>query len=366
MIERLQIDGYRSLCDVTIPFDRVTLITGANGVGKSNVYRAMRLLQSLAMGTFGETLAEEGGMPAALWAGDSYGPPRRILRWKLDHDIFSYEMECGLIPTGPDDPSAFRTDPDIKSESLKLGNRLVASRKKARAEVGSLHGNRERLELPLASTESMIHALRDGARYPELAAAREVFAAWRFYHHFRTDPGSPARQRRTGTWSPVLAEDGANLASAWQTLLESGSGEILRQAVDEAFPGCAIVVDSEEGQMEICLERPGVHRLLRAAELSDGTLRFLCLCAALLSPQPPPLLVLNEPENSLHDALLAPLGRLVARSATQTQVVVVTHAAALIDAIESETGAKRVALEMWEGQTRRAGHGGGRRSWTFE
>ena len=70
-------------------------------------------------------------------------------------------------------------------------------------------------------------------------------------------------------------------------------------------------------------------RPLRAAELSDGTLRFLLWGAALLSPRPPSLMVLNEPETSLHPDLVAPLAGMIRSAARGTQVVVVTHSAVL-------------------------------------
>ena len=75
---------------------------------------------------------------------------------------------------------------------------------------------------------------------------------------------------------------------------------------------------------------------LGAAELSDGTLRYLLLVAALLSPRPPGLMVLNEPETSLHPALLAPLARLIGQASSTTQIVVVSHSAPLISALQRE------------------------------
>ena len=74
-------------------------------------------------------------------------------------------------------------------------------------------------------------------------------------------------------------------------------------------------------------------RPLGAAELSDGTLRYLLWIAALLSPRPADLLVLNEPETSLHPDLLLPLGELISAAAGRTQVIAVTHSASLIDAV---------------------------------
>ncbi len=84
-----------------------------------------------------------------------------------------------------------------------------------------------------------------------------------------------------------------------------------------------------DGLFDLNLHQRGMLRPLRSAEISDGTLRFLLWTAALLSPQPPALMVLNEPETSLHPDLVAPLADLITAAAARTQVVVVTHSAAL-------------------------------------
>ena len=84
-----------------------------------------------------------------------------------------------------------------------------------------------------------------------------------------------------------------------------------------------------DGLFELQLHQRGMLRPLRAAELSDGTLRFLLWGAALLSPRPPSLMVLNEPETSLHPDLVAPLAAMIAAAAAATQVVVVTHSRAM-------------------------------------
>ena len=102
-------------------------------------------------------------------------------------------------------------------------------------------------------------------------------------------------------------------------------------------------------RVDVLLLRP-----LRAVELSDGTLRYLLWIAALLSPRPPELLVLNEPETSLHPDLLPALGRLVARAAQATQVIVVSHARRLIAALE-EAGCVSFELEKEFGATQVAG-----------
>ena len=131
----------------------------------------------------------------------------------------------------------------------------------------------------------------------------------------------------------MLSHDGSDLAAALQTIREIGEGDGVREAVDDAFPGAHVSVRCEAG-FEVEMMQHGLLRPLRAAELSDGTLRYLLWVAALLTPRPPGLLVLNEPETSLHPDLLPALGRLITRAAQRSQVVVVSHAPPLIDALQ--------------------------------
>ena len=81
--------------------------------------------------------------------------------------------------------------------------------------------------------------------------------------------------------------------------------------------------------------------MFEAAELSDGTLRFLALAGALLAYRLPPFVALNEPESSLHPDLMEPLAEMVVRAAERTQVWLVTHSERLAKAIE-DTGAGAV------------------------
>ena len=96
----------------------------------------------------------------------------------------------------------------------------------------------------------------------------------------------------------------------------------------------------------------GLLRSLKAAELSDGTLRYLLLISALLSPRPPTLMILNEPETSLHQDLLAPLARLVAGAASRSQIFVVTHASPLADSLLAEADCRLFVLGKELGETR--------------
>jgi len=191
---------------------------------------------------------------------------------------------------------------------------------------------------------------------PEMLTLREQMRSWRFYDHFRSDAEAPARQPQLGTRTPVLANDGADLAAALQTIREIGDGEALDRAVDDAFPGARIEIDAAGDRFQTLMHQHGLLRALTAAELSDGTLRYLLWIAALLTPRPPALLVLNEPETSLHPDLLPALGRLIAHAARESQVIVVSHASRLIAALEEAAAGgvelQSVVLEKRLGETR--------------
>jgi predicted ATPase len=118
-----------------------------------------------------------------------------------------------------------------------------------------------------------------------------------------------------------------------------------------------LAVGGVDAHFELALRQHGLLRPLSAAELSDGTQRYLLLTAALLSPRPPERMILNEPETSLHPDLLPPLVRLIAKAAARSQIVVVSHARALVAAL-GEEGATEIVLEKQLGETHVVGSGG--------
>ncbi|HSJ01253.1 MAG: AAA family ATPase [Verrucomicrobium sp.] len=370
MLKTLHVRGYRSLLDFRLKLGRVTVVTGENGSGKSNLYRSLAMLQRLAEGRFAEAIAAEGGMPSLVWSGPRLRNEPIRVSWSLEHDFFKYELECGLIPATPGDPTAFRTDPDVKREQLALHQggkgHIVARRKGPMVELRSFDKGFEPTHLSLHAPESMLAESRDAARFPGPTAAREILLSWRFYHQFRTDPESSLRRPRIGSWSPVLAHDGSNLAATLRTLQENGRGHLIDEAVARVFPDISWRAVDDQGRFQLQILRPTLKRWLDASELSDGTLRYFCLCAALLTPKPPPLLVLNEPETSLHEALMPGLAELIAQVPEETQILVVTHSQLLASEIESRLTCRRLDLLSHGGETRRTSDGEAKRVWVIE
>lgn len=273
------------------------------------------------------------------------------MRWEISHDDLQIEMECWMIPMVPGDPTMFKTDPDIKLEVLKRANRMMAKRKGPAVVLRGADGKMAALPLPVHATESMISEVREWGSCPAVVAARETLLAWRFYHHFATDARSALRQTSVGFWSPVLDGDGGNLAANLQTLVECKRGGELNVLFEKAFPDCEWKAVDEMGKFQLRLLRPGLKRWLDASELSDGTLRFFCLCAALMATKPPPLLILNEPEASLHADLIEPLAELIGKASQDSQIIVVCHSKALVEALKEQCEPKVVDLVSFKGKT---------------
>jgi len=370
-LTHLAVAGYRSLQQLTLPLSGLTLVCGSNGSGKSNLYRSLGLIAAAARGDLVAALAGEGGLPAVFWAGpertsaamrrgeqpvQGSGGRREAARLRLGFagKTLSYAIELGY--RADDHTSAFVLDPEIKREWIWAGGpfhprSLLVQRTGAVVERCGEGGRAMPIALEVSPHESLFTAVSDPLEAPEVFQLRRTILSWRFYDSFRTDRQAPARSGRIASRTPSLAADGGDLAAAVQTILEIGDRDAFQGAIADAFPGCRLTVETTLPVFRLQLQQPGLLRPLDAAELSDGTLRYLLLAAALFSPRLPPLLVLNEPENSLHPDLLAPLSRLIAAVAERSQVWVVAHAELLITALANTPGCTLLRLEREVGAT---------------
>jgi predicted ATPase len=349
MLRELRASGYRSLRQIALELSPLTVVVGANGTGKTNLYQALQLLASAAQGTLAQFLAAQGGLPSAMWAGPRRKHESHRIELWIDVEDLAFELQLGVIPPPQ---GAFALDPDVKEERVLVpdGGKLhpAAERRANSAWSRDAEGRRTAFPFQLWGGESMLAQVVEPQRFPLLAELRARLGRWRFYHAFRTDADAPARQPQVGVRTPALAHDGRDLAAALMTIREIGDGVALNDAVSHAFHGASLDLTSESGRFSFRLQVPGLLRPLEPSEGSDGTLRFLFLLAALLSPRPPPFLALNEPETSLHPDMLEPLSRLIVSASKRGQVFVVTHSDALARCLD---GATVHALQKHDGAT---------------
>lgn len=345
-LTEVKVAGFRSILQIRFPLRRLTVLVGANGVGKTNLYRSLELLHAAARGTLAEEIAREGGLGSIHFAGElrKQDKPQVTLMARLD-DVLEgdgeIEYRCTLgFPTPVD--ASFPTEAQVKAESLvaQIGRRQteLMERKGPAVWARDGEGKRAQAETELLASETALSNLRGG--YRTVDAVRQVISSWRFHHGFRTDPDSPLRKPAPAITSPMLHADGSNLAAVFATIRHIRQDSVdLDEAVEHAFPGARLTVPPPEDKASFSMSFPDLpKRQFGAHELSDGTLQYLALMAALLAYRLPPFIALNEPETSLHPSLLPALGRIIARAAERTQIWVVTHSQVLADAIAEESG----------------------------
>ena len=362
IVREIHAANYRSLRSIRFPTGRLTVFVGANGVGKTNLYRMLQLLQASAAGTLARELAAEGGMQSAFWVGKRRaGETARITLSAGFGEVtegspaYSYEVQIGVPPPGG--PGAFPLEPDIKEEALLFHHRGRATklleRRRRTVMARDADGKRTELSGELLASETALGSFNEPQRFPEIHAIRQMMLDWRFYHGLRTDAEAALRRPCLAVATPTMASDGSNLAAVLATLIHIRRDTVaLDRAIEDAFPGAVLSVPLPEREASFGMVFPDhPRRVFEAMELSDGTLRYLALAGALLSLRLPTFVALNEPESSLHPDLLEPLARLIAQASERTQIWLVTHSERLAAALAKHGGVQPRTVIKKDGET---------------
>jgi predicted ATPase len=363
VVSQVRAAGYRSLRSINFPIEGLSVFKGANGTGKTNLYRALQLIQASAAGTLSYELAAEGGMESALWAGPrkKHEPAQISLMARFaspagdkSDDVFSYQVSVGLASP---DSAAFSLEPQVKEEALTFhhGARPMKLLERKGPHVVARDDKGLRVDVgvePMAS-ETALGSIAEPERFPDLELIRRTLLDWRFYHVLRTDRDSPLRRPCLAVTSPTLSSDGSNLAAVFATLVhirQDSAG--LQQMIRDAFAGAQLVVPPPERTASFGMIFPEFRgRVFDASELSDGTLRYLALAGTLMAYRLPAFIALNEPETSLHPDLLAPLARLIVQASSRTQIWLVTHSEQLAASLQKHGGIKPYTVVKRGGET---------------
>jgi predicted ATPase len=335
----IAISNYRSIRRLSIPIHPLSVFVGENGVGKSNLYKSLSLLRDAATGRITRTIAEEGGLASVCWSGLRKRGEDGRLRLSARFERLKYSIEIGYPSP---DAAAFAGEPMIKEECIEAtqGKRTVKlmERKNSLVSVRDDSGTWSSRKDAVLPSETALAGFYDGKQCPEIDLIRNAMLAWRFYHDFRTDPASPIRKPCLAITTPSLCADGGDLAAALATLYTiRGDATDLQDAIQDAFPGADLSAWEQGGLCDFALRLEDMPRPFRAHELSDGTLKYICLLAVFMGHRLPPFIALNEPETSLHPSLLAPLARLIAKASGRADIWIVTHSEHLMEALRAES-----------------------------
>jgi predicted ATPase len=290
---------------------------------------------------------------SVCWSGIRKRGDDGRLQLSARFDRLKYSIEIGFpSPLA----AAFAGEPMIKSESIEAtqGKRTVClmERKNSLVNVRDDSGAWVSHKDAVLPSETALAGFSDGKQCPEIDLIRNAMLGWRFYHDFRNDPASLIRKPCLAITTPSLSADGADLAAALATLytIRQDATDI-QDAIEDAFPGAELRAWEANGLCEFDLQLADMPRPFKAHELSDGTLKYICLLAVFMGYRLPPFIALNEPETSLHPSLLAPLARLIAKASSRADIWIVTHSEQLMEALRSESSVPLRRVIKSEGAT---------------
>ena len=413
LFHRLKFSGLLSFGPegIDLPMEPLTVLIGPNGSGKSNLLEAISLFQAAPRG-ISEPISGMGGVREWLWKGleapDSIAleamvdyPPTRTLRHSLTLSdqggrplVADEQIEPSKKHSG--DPSGYRyyrpppltladqggrllvADEQIEPSEKHSGDpsgyryyrppqwdeREMLKEAKAKSPQSSksrnvnvhtptmfIDQNRGVVEFfrTFEQENSLLYsfAMMD---YPALWYLKHQYEQIRLYRSWSFGPHAKLRQPcNAHARSDFLDEGGENLPLVLSQLHGAHKKSFL-SALSKLFDG---IVDIQcpvtGGTVALFLEESG-NRSIPATRLSDGTLRYLCLLAILLHPEPPPLICIEDPELGLHPDLLPTLSDLMREASERTQLIVTTHSDVLVDTLTDQPESV-VVCEKHDGQT---------------
>lgn len=342
-LDKLTVKGFKSIQSLeNFELRKLNVLIGGNGAGKSNFIDFFRLLRAmmelplpgLANASLQSYIAEGGGSDAFLFNGPKVTPCIEI-ETCFDQKIY----QIRLIPTSEE---AFFID--YECSRYQQENRMCHVFD-AR-EVIKAHGLSPYLR-SFSSKPITLHAKNFGEEsFLSLAGdnpSRDVYNAissWRIYHFHDTSKTAPMRRSETIDDTEYLRFDAANIAPFLYFLKEYCT-DSYRQIIDSVslvapFFGDFILKPNAQEKVRLNWHQKGSDYPLRPYHLSDGTLRFICLATALLQPNPPSTMIIDEPELGLHPYAIEILAELIQAAAERTQLIVSTQSPALVDCFQPE------------------------------
>jgi predicted ATPase len=373
MIKRLEVDGYRLLNEFFANLGELTIVIGANAVGKSTLLDCLQCISQCAEYPFNTVLGWHWGMISLLNVAGKKG---QKLSWKI---IFTRPRKGFWAQMFPEEEKE-RTvtyevvlQTDIQGQALAQYEALTLEARQGFFEpfkaleatpfrkrifdprtshleafdeavphpsTGAVPANGNAIPPQAQEPALMLSQIRFFNEFPIPSFARNFLSSLAFYPGFDVTRYSALRTKPAEIKPiAVLIPAGDNLGTVLHEMLNRyeyrSSVNDLRNFLKAAYPTFEeIHCDTTYGsppQVLVRVREKGMPRSMELWELSDGMLRFLCLATALLSPIIPPLVAIDEPEVGLHPRLLPIIADMIKTASEQTQVLVTTHSPDLLN-----------------------------------
>lgn len=339
--------------DLELP--ALTVLIGPNGSGKSNLLETVGLLRG-APRDLAAPIRSAGGIPNWIWYGSEEAYPTASLEASLNLPPL---LNNGIIHSMVflSVGQAFGVqDESIRGETIlafKPNPRVVWRRDGQTASRKTLVNGEEHSieERQVGTDKSVLSEVKDFVQFPELSIISGFYEGISLYRHWEFGPRSAIRQpQRIDVKPNPLLEDLSNLGMFLNRLRQHPApkrelfeklGDVYAGVTDFElnFEGGTVQIFFTEGEFSVPTTR-----------LSDGSLRYLCLLAILLDPEPPSLICIEEPELGFHPDLIPKLADLLVDASSRCQVIVTTHSDILVDAL-SDRPESVVVCEKHDGQT---------------
>lgn len=314
-IEQLSIEGFKSLQNIQgLQLSNINVLIGPNGAGKSNFISIFQMLSEMVAGRLQVWTRRQGAAERIL----SYGVKEtKELKVSIRFGLNGYDFILAPTVDGGfvfEDELLFFAGPYYGDEWIRLGT-----------------GHEE----SLLKDKYDRRTRGDGVEW----YCYESIASWKVYHFHDTSDTAGVKRWASLHDNEYLRPDASNLAAYLFRLRheEEQVYQQIRKTVRLAIPFFDDFVlkphqlPSGEEQIRLLWSQRGSDYPFWPSQLSDGSIRFICLTTALLQPNPPSTVIIDEPELGLHPYAITLLGSLIRSASRQMQLIVSTQSVALVN-----------------------------------
>jgi predicted ATPase len=349
-IQRLRLDSFLSFAPGSEPFELqpLNVLIGPNGSGKSNLIEALELLRALPT-DFAAAIRDGGGATEWLWKGAN-GSSAVTIDVELGdcaitHRPLRYRVEFAAVQSRVEvlDEAVEEARPVSGKPDVLFYYRFQRGRPAISVRDGGSHEKRSSRKLQrdaLIPDQSVLAQRKDPDLYPEVTWLGRQFGGIQTFRDWSFGRNAPLRQLQgVGLPDDYLLPDASNLALVLNQI-EHRDSRRFNELLKRFFPRFERMSTRVSGiAVQFYLHEPGFSAPIPGTRLSDGTIRFVALLAALLAPSPPPLLCIEEPELGLHPDAVSLIADLLIETSDRTQIIVTTHSDTLVSALTAQPDA---------------------------